>query len=218
MSTSCACVRASHPTHCAHRDKLPAAADGCATATHTHTRSHAPSLRPRRTRRAGRPAAPPPPAGRPSPPGSGRKERGRSGVLGGFRGRDCPTRPGGTGACATGSAAHTRGPVATGMADVGSKVPVDTRRLDLSKQTVDEAYATPDNFLEIDVTDPRTHGYGRGRYTDYLLSVRVRLRTLCRAAMPATLTGASCARGRRTCLSSGSPTRACAAATRTLSG
>ena len=41
-------------------------------------------------------------------------------------------------------------------------------------QTLDEAYAEPANFLEIDVCNPQTHGFGRSRYTDYEIHVRVR--------------------------------------------
>lgn len=42
------------------------------------------------------------------------------------------------------------------------------------KQTLQEAYAEPANFLEIDVCNPQTHGFGRGRYTDYEVHTRVR--------------------------------------------
>jgi len=48
-----------------------------------------------------------------------------------------------------------------------------TRRLQPKKQTLDDAYAAPANFLEIDVLNPITHGVARKRYTDY----EVRLRT-----------------------------------------
>ena len=40
-------------------------------------------------------------------------------------------------------------------------------------QTLEEAYGEPANFLEIDVGNPQTHGFGRARYTDYEVHVRV---------------------------------------------
>lgn len=52
-----------------------------------------------------------------------------------------------------------------------------TRRLQPKKQTLDDAYAAPANFLEIDVVNPITHGVGRNRFTDY--EVRMRVSTDC---------------------------------------
>lgn len=49
-----------------------------------------------------------------------------------------------------------------------------TRRLQSKKQTLDDAYAAPANFLEIDVVNPITHGIARTRYTDYEVRMRVR--------------------------------------------
>ncbi|KAI6182818.1 Phox-like proteinous domain-containing protein [Aphelenchoides bicaudatus] len=48
-----------------------------------------------------------------------------------------------------------------------------TQRLVSKRQTLDEAYAPPANFLEIEVVNPITHGVGKNRYSDY----EVRLRT-----------------------------------------
>lgn len=48
-----------------------------------------------------------------------------------------------------------------------------TRRLQSKKQTLDDAYAAPANFLEIDVLNPITHGIARTRYTDYEVRMRV---------------------------------------------
>lgn len=48
-----------------------------------------------------------------------------------------------------------------------------TRRLQSKKQTLDDAYAVPANFLEIDVLDPITHGVAGKRYTDYEVQMRV---------------------------------------------
>lgn len=50
-----------------------------------------------------------------------------------------------------------------------------TRRLQPKKQTLDDAYAAPANFLEIDVLNPITHGMTRKRYTDYEVRLRVSL-------------------------------------------
>lgn len=56
------------------------------------------------------------------------------------------------------------------MADVTTD---STRRLVSKKQTLDDAYAAPANFLEIDVVNPITHGVGNKRYTDYEVRMRV---------------------------------------------
>lgn len=57
-----------------------------------------------------------------------------------------------------------------------------TRRLNVKKQTLDDAYAAPANFLEIDVINPITHGVGKKRYTDYEVRMRVRnMFHLCQA-------------------------------------
>jgi hypothetical protein len=50
----------------------------------------------------------------------------------------------------------------------------DRQRLDPPKQTLDDAYAAPANFLEVDVVTPQTHGVGKKRYTDYEVRMRVR--------------------------------------------
>lgn len=50
-----------------------------------------------------------------------------------------------------------------------------TRRLTIKKQTLDDAYAAPANFLEIDVVNPITHGIARNRYTDYEVRLKVRI-------------------------------------------
>lgn len=49
-----------------------------------------------------------------------------------------------------------------------------TRRLNVKKQTLDDAYAVPANFLEIDVVNPQTTmTAGKKRYTDYEVKMRV---------------------------------------------
>ena len=50
-----------------------------------------------------------------------------------------------------------------------------TKRLSSKKQTLDDAYAAPANFLEIDVINPITHGVAGKRYTDYEVRLKVRL-------------------------------------------
>lgn len=50
-----------------------------------------------------------------------------------------------------------------------------TRRLNVKKQTLDDAYAVPANFLEIDVINPITHGVAKKRYTDYEVRMKVRV-------------------------------------------
>ncbi|KER29152.1 hypothetical protein T265_04160 [Opisthorchis viverrini] len=48
-----------------------------------------------------------------------------------------------------------------------------TQRLAPRRQTIEDAYSPPANFLEIDVCRPLTHGEGKNRYTDYEVNVRV---------------------------------------------
>lgn len=50
-----------------------------------------------------------------------------------------------------------------------------TKRLGIKKQTLEDAYSPPANFLEIDVTDPLTHGVAKTQYTDYEVHMRVSL-------------------------------------------
>ncbi|KAK3943925.1 Phox homologous domain-containing protein, partial [Diplogelasinospora grovesii] len=45
------------------------------------------------------------------------------------------------------------------------------------QQSFDEIYGPPENFLEIEVRNPRTHGIGRHMYTDYEI--------VCRTNIPA---------------------------------
>ncbi|CAL2029181.1 CBN-SNX-3 protein [Caenorhabditis brenneri] len=50
-----------------------------------------------------------------------------------------------------------------------------TQRIPSKRQTLDEAYAPPANFLEIEVINPITHGVGKMRYTDYEIRMRSNL-------------------------------------------
>lgn len=49
-----------------------------------------------------------------------------------------------------------------------------TKRLEAKKQSLDDAYAAPANLLEIEIAEPENHGFGRQRYTDYEIRMRVR--------------------------------------------
>jgi len=44
-------------------------------------------------------------------------------------------------------------------------------------QSFDEIYGPPENFLEVEVKNPQTHGFGRKMYTDYEI--------VCRTSIPA---------------------------------
>lgn len=51
-----------------------------------------------------------------------------------------------------------------------------TKRLNVKKQTLDDAYAVPANFLEIDVVNPMTTiTAGKKRFTDYEVRMRTNL-------------------------------------------
>ncbi|KAI1286960.1 Sorting nexin-12 [Halotydeus destructor] len=59
---------------------------------------------------------------------------------------------------------------------MASELPQEaTKRLQAKRQTLDDAYAIPANFLEIDVVNPITHGIARTRYTDYEVRMRSNL-------------------------------------------
>lgn len=64
-------------------------------------------------------------------------------------------------------------------APVGPDGPT-TKRLDFKKQSLDDAYAAPANLLEIEVCNAETHGFGRNRYTDYEVKMRVSTHTVHR--------------------------------------
>ena len=50
-----------------------------------------------------------------------------------------------------------------------------TARIQPKKQTLDDAYAPPANFLEIDVINPETNGVGKKRFTDYEVRMKVNI-------------------------------------------
>lgn len=60
------------------------------------------------------------------------------------------------------------------MVESGDNTGDATRRLNVKKQTLDDAYAVPANFLEIDVLNPKTTELpGKKRYTEYEVHMRV---------------------------------------------
>ncbi|KAK8005107.1 Phox-like protein [Apiospora arundinis] len=65
-----------------------------------------------------------------------------------------------------------------GMAGMASMSrPITQSMPDNRQQSFEEIYGPPENFLEIEVRNPRTHGMGRGMYTDYEI--------VCRTNIPA---------------------------------
>lgn len=52
---------------------------------------------------------------------------------------------------------------------------IDTSRLEVKPQNLNDAYAVPANFLEIDITNAQTHGVGKNRYTDYEVRMKTNL-------------------------------------------
>ena len=58
---------------------------------------------------------------------------------------------------------------------MSAATPTNTARISIRPQTIREAYDPPANVLEVDVTNPQTHGITNKRYTDY----EVRLRVSC---------------------------------------
>lgn len=50
-----------------------------------------------------------------------------------------------------------------------------TKRITQQKQTLDEAYSPPANYLEISVNDPVTHGEGRTRFTDFRMEMKTNM-------------------------------------------
>jgi len=60
----------------------------------------------------------------------------------------------------------------TGSATGGAGTQLQNRT-----QTLEEMYSVPENYLEIEVRDPRTHEFGRKMYTDYEI--------MCRTNIPA---------------------------------
>ena len=65
--------------------------------------------------------------------------------------------------------------MADGTATSSGNIEPTTKRLDVKKQSLDDAYSPPANLLEIEVTNPENHGFGRSRFTDYEIKMRVSL-------------------------------------------
>ncbi|ODQ68150.1 putative sorting nexin Snx3 [Nadsonia fulvescens var. elongata DSM 6958] len=47
----------------------------------------------------------------------------------------------------------------------------------IKQQTFEEIYGEPENFLEIEVRNPQTHGFGRKMFTDYEIICRTNIPT-----------------------------------------
>ncbi|KAI9029387.1 sorting nexin, putative, required to maintain late-golgi resident enzymes in their proper location [Hyaloraphidium curvatum] len=47
--------------------------------------------------------------------------------------------------------------------------------LEPRNQSAEERYGIPENFLEIEVRDPLTHGQGKNRFTDYEIVLRTNI-------------------------------------------
>ncbi|KAJ2779125.1 Sorting nexin-3 [Coemansia javaensis] len=62
------------------------------------------------------------------------------------------------------------------MQSHGRSFSPSTRPLASREQTIEEQYSAPENFLEIEVSNPITHGSGRKMYTDYEI--------VCRTSIP----------------------------------
>lgn len=57
--------------------------------------------------------------------------------------------------------------------------PFDTSlRMDYKQQSVDDRYSLPENFLEVEVRNPETHGIAKNMFTDYEIICRVRRRLI----------------------------------------
>ncbi|KAB5547007.1 Phox homologous domain-containing protein [Coniochaeta sp. 2T2.1] len=79
---------------------------------------------------------------------------------------------------ATGSSSATSPPSSpTSAAAARLHRPIMQSMPDNRQQSFDEIYGPPENFLEIEVRNPRTHGVGRHMYTDY--------EVVCRTNIPA---------------------------------
>ncbi|CAM0139357.1 hypothetical protein NQZ79_g8433 [Umbelopsis isabellina] len=61
------------------------------------------------------------------------------------------------------------------MSTHGFRAFESTSRLGAREQTDEERYGIPENFLEIEVKNPQTHGFGRKMYTDYEIVVRTNI-------------------------------------------
>ncbi|KAL1925615.1 uncharacterized protein VTP21DRAFT_498 [Calcarisporiella thermophila] len=48
-------------------------------------------------------------------------------------------------------------------------------RLEFKEQSAEDMYGAPENFLEIEVRNPVTHGFGRNMYTDYEIVTRTNI-------------------------------------------
>ncbi|UJR31528.1 hypothetical protein I4U23_019017 [Adineta vaga] len=61
------------------------------------------------------------------------------------------------------------------MAVVGSNIRPEIARLPVQQHASENSYEPPDNFLEVEIVNPITHGLGGNRYTDYEIRTRTKL-------------------------------------------
>jgi len=82
------------------------------------------------------------------------------------------------------NAPFNQSPKPTSTLHAAMQAPIHSPRA----QSFDEIYGPPENFLEIEVKNPQTHGFGRSMYTDY--------EVVCRTNIPAFKLKASSVRRR----------------------
>lgn len=88
-----------------------------------------------------------------------------------------PSQPKTSPASPTSPTSQTSPTSATAAAAARLHRPILQSLPDTRQQSFDEIYGPPENFLEIEVRNPRTHGIGRHMYTDYEI--------VCRTNIPA---------------------------------
>jgi sorting nexin-3/12 len=54
-------------------------------------------------------------------------------------------------------------------------IPDSLTRLPVKQQSMDDAYGIPENFLEVEVSDPQTRGVGKFMYTDYKITLNTNI-------------------------------------------
>ncbi|KAG5362345.1 Sorting nexin-3 [Yarrowia sp. C11] len=59
--------------------------------------------------------------------------------------------------------------------EASPKKPESLQRPDIKQQSFAEIYGVPENFLEIEVRSPQTHGIARKMYTDYEIVCRTNI-------------------------------------------
>ncbi|WFD33618.1 Sorting nexin-3 [Malassezia cuniculi] len=67
------------------------------------------------------------------------------------------------------------GPVATSRYPTAYSPFARVESLSQRRETPEDMYGVPENFLEVEVINPQTHGYGRKMYTDYEIVTRTNI-------------------------------------------